>query len=429
MNPSPVNTVLDVTSAALSTQHVPEPLKQRSLAYQTVAVIGLGYVGLPTALLYAQRGFRVKGVDVSPRVLSLIAEGRVPEAYPELTPWWREVSALETFEVSDTPTEADMFVITVPTPWDKATHTCDLGAVNAAVDAIVPVLRKGNIVVLESTVPPGTTRNDIQPKIEAAGFVVGQDIHLCFSPERILPGNTLHELIHNDRVLGGTTLESALLTKSILSRAIDGDIYITNDITAEFCKLAENTYRDVNIALANELSRVADHLGVNIQEALPIINHHPRVNLHRPGIGVGGHCIAVDPWFFVEAAPELTPLIATARQVNDSMPAVSARKLLQQVSHLKNPRIALVGLTYKPDVADVRESPALEIVNILRQQGVDVITYDPLLPDYVGMTLYDAAQGADLLAVLVNHSVIQAEISLNRHKLLGMMRTPLIRVF
>jgi UDP-N-acetyl-D-mannosaminuronic acid dehydrogenase len=198
---------------------------------------------------------------------------------------------------------------------------------------------------------------------------------------------------------------------------------------AEMIKLAEEGYRDVNIALANELSLVANHLGVNIQEVLPIINHHPRVNLHRPGIGVGGHCIAVDPWFFVEAAPHLTPLIATARLVNDHMPEVVACQILDRLNGVPHPRIALIGLTYKPDVADVRESPALAIVQLLRNQGYDVVTYDPLLPDYAHLSLYQVVEGADIAAILVNHSVIKAELSLNRHTILAQMRTPQILTF
>lgn len=408
------------------------PLSQpltNSRTYQTVTVMGLGYVGLPTALLYAKRGFQVHGVDVSSRVLNLIESGQIPQIYPELADWWHEVETNHAFHVSSTPIASDVFIITVPTPWNHTTRQCDLGAVKSAVEAILPVLTKGNVIILESTVGPGTTRNVIQPMIEAEGFVVGTDIHLCFSPERVLPGNTVQELVKNNRVLGGTTLESAMLAKDILGRVIEGEIYVTNDVTAEFCKLAENTYRDVNIALANELSLVAESLGVNIQEALPIINQHPRVNLHRPGIGVGGHCIAVDPWFFVEAAPDLTPLIATARQVNDRMPQVCVEKLLAKVAHINAPKIVAAGLTYKPDVGDTRESPALEVVRLLKERDVNVVAFDPLLPQDEGKTLATMAQGADLLVVLVQHSVFKAELSLHRHAILATMRTPQILVF
>jgi len=391
--------------------------------------MGLGYVGLPTALLYAKRGFQVHGVDVSSRVLNAIEAGRIPQMYPELASWWHEVEHNHAFHVSSTPIASDVFIITVPTPWDHDTHQCDLTAVKSAVSAILPVLTKGNVIILESTVGPGTTRNVIQPMIEAEGYVVGQDIHLCFSPERVLPGNTIQELVQNDRVLGGTTLESAMLAKEILGRVIEGEIYVTTDVTAEFCKLAENTYRDVNIALANELSLVAEKLGVNIQEALPIINQHPRVNLHRPGIGVGGHCIAVDPWFFVEAAPELTPLIATARAVNDGMPQVCVNKLMGKIAHIQNPKVVAAGLTYKPDVADTRESPAMEVVRLLKAQGVDVDEFDPMLPQFEGQSLQAKAQDADLLVVVVQQSAFKAELSLHRHAILNAMRTPQIIVF
>jgi UDP-N-acetyl-D-mannosaminuronic acid dehydrogenase len=302
--------------------------------------------------------------------------------------------------------------------------------VTAATESILPVLRKNNLVILESTVPPGTTRRLLKPLIEAqTGFVVGEDIFLCFSPERVLPGNTTHELIHNHRVIGGTTPEAALLGQAVLGRVMKGELFLTDDVTAEFCKLAENTYRDVNIALANELSILADEYGVDMSDARELINMHPRVNLLKPGIGVGGHCIAVDPWFFVEASPINTRLIATSRQVNDRMPEYTVQKILNEVGDIDQPRIGLVGLSYKPDVADTRESPAMRVVEILREKGVDVVTYDPLLPEYQGCTLLDAAQGADYLAVLVNHTEVQAVLATQRDAIENAMRTPRIRVF
>lgn len=406
-----------------------DDLFKKAQDYQSVCVIGLGYVGLPTALLYAQKGFRVHGVDINPEILSDIESNAIVGRFPELDPWWQYVCDSNTFTASAQAEPADIFLITVPTPLDKTSKACDMRAVDSAVKAILPVLQPGNIVILESTVPPGTTRQVIQPQIEALGFSVGEDIHLCFSPERILPGNTLYELLHNDRVLGGTTLESALLAKTILGRVIEGEIYVTDDITAEFCKLAENTYRDVNIALANELSLVADRLGINIHEALPIINRHPRVNLHQPGIGVGGHCIAVDPWFFVEAAPEATPLIATARGVNDGMPAVTVSKILKQVEGIRNPKIVLVGMTYKPNVADTRESPAIEIYEQLRALPVEVIAIDPLVPELSSLSIEAAAQEADLLVVLVNHNAVQTVLNDSRNDILARMRRPRIVSF
>ena len=405
-------------------------MRTRALAYRKICVMGLGYVGLPTALLFARNGFTVHGVDISPTVLENINQSRVGDVYPELGEWWESVDGKESFAASTQPVESDVFLITVPTPVHHENKTCDLNAVRAATNAILPVLKAGDLVVLESTVPPGTTRNILKPAIEAAtGLKVGKDIFLCFSPERVLPGNTTHELIHNHRVVGGTTPASAILGQALLERVIQGAIYVTDDITAEFCKLAENTYRDVNIALANELSVLADEYGIEMHEARELINMHPRVNLLKPGIGVGGHCIAVDPWFFVEQSPEVTQLIGTSRKVNDRMPSYSVEKILKDVAHLKNPRICAVGLTYKPDIGDTRESPALRVVELLQEKGVELVIYDPHVPEYAGKTLKEVVTGADYLAVLVNHTVVQAELVANRNEIEALMRTPLIRIF
>lgn len=411
-------------------------LSEQARAYHKICVLGLGYVGLPTAMMFARADnhtrFEVHGVDISPRILTAIQDDTVGHLYPELAPWWDSVKNQANFAASNQPVESDLFIITVPTPVHPATKRCDLTAVKAATQAILPVLKPGNIVILESTVPPGTTSHVLKPMIEAQGLTVGKDIHLCFSPERVLPGNTTHELIHNHRVLGATEPESAALAKAILSEVIQGEIYLTDDKTAEFCKLAENTYRDVNIALANELSMLADAHGIDMKEARPLINMHPRVNVLTPGIGVGGHCIAVDPWFFVEMDPLITQLIGTSRRVNDMMPGYSANKIAKAVENLEGidkPRICCVGLTYKPDVADTRESPAQEIVEILKEKGFDVVAYDPLLPEYQNQTLLDAVKDTDYLAVLVNHSAVQAELSINEALIKSRMRTPQIKVF
>lgn len=404
--------------------------KAKALALKDVCVIGLGYVGLPTALLFAQNGFSVQGVDISKTVLDNIANSRVGEVYPELADWWHAVESEGMFRASATPEPADVFLITVPTPVHPVDKTCDLSAVKAAMQSILPVLKPGNMVILESTVPPGTTRNVLKPMIEeGTGFSTTQDVFLCFSPERVLPGNTTHELVYNHRVVGGVTPEAAALGRAFFQRVIQGEIFSTDDVTAEFCKLAENTYRDVNIALANELSVLADEYGIDMSEARELINMHPRVNLLKPGIGVGGHCIAVDPWFFVEASPLNTRLIATSRQVNDRMPHYTVEKILKELSDIENPKICLAGLSYKPDVADTRESPALRVAELLREKGVNLVLYDPLLPEYRKLTLADAASGTDYLAVLVNHTPIQAALASDRVEIERRMRTPHIRVF
>jgi UDP-N-acetyl-D-mannosaminuronic acid dehydrogenase len=450
---APNPTMRDQTSASTSFQAIKESplagltesdkqaLQQRALAYSRVCVIGLGYVGLPTALLFARNGFSVQGVDISPRVLTMFAEDTVADAYPELAPWWHEVraqsqenvitAAKPTFRASQQPETADVFLITVPTPVHEIDKTCDLSMVRSAMASILPVLAPGNLVVLESTVPSGTTQRVLQSMIEMeTTLTVGKnpatDVYLCFSPERVLPGNTMDELVNNDRVIGGVTPQAAWLGHCLLSRVLKGRIDVTDAITAEFCKLAENTYRDVNIALANELSVLADEYGISITQARGIINRHPRVNLLQPGIGVGGHCIAVDPWFFVEASPMNTRLIAISRQVNDRMPFYTMERILKDVADLKNPRIVLAGLAYKPDVADTRESPAMRVVELLREAGMDVVAYDPLLTP---ATLAEQAQGADYLAILVSHTILRNELNTSRHAIEAVMQTPRIRVF
>jgi UDP-N-acetyl-D-mannosaminuronic acid dehydrogenase len=400
-------------------------------AYQTVCVVGLGYVGLPTALLFAINGLTVHGVDINPQVLARLAQSGLGESHPDLADWWGQARAAGRFSASVQPQPADVFLITVPTPVHAHNKNCDLSMVQAAIESILPHLRPGNLVVLESTVPPGTTRKLLKTLIEErTALKVGDNLFLCFSPERVLPGNALkHELVHNRRVIGGINEASALLGKAFLQRVMQGELCTTTDMTAEFCKLAENTFRDVNIALANELSILADDYGVNMAEARELINMHPRVNLLRPGIGVGGHCIAVDPWFFVEASPLNTQLIATSRRVNDRMPAYTVEKILLDVAEIELPRLCLVGLTYKPDVTDARESPAMTIVQILREKGLDVIAYDPLLNTHPGQNLVDVATGCDYLGVLVGHTLVLDTLPRQRTEIEAAMHTPLIRVF
>jgi len=419
----------------LSSEADIKALKEVAHSYKRVCVIGLGYVGLPTALLFAQNGFQVQGVDISPRVLSMLTDGKVPHCYPELTEWWQTVAGNDQFSSSNKPEEADVFLITTPTPVHNEDKTCDLSMVRSAVESLLPVLRPGNLVILESTVPPGTTRRLLKPLLETSGLVVepgpDQSLYLCFSPERVLPGNTTQELLHNDRVIGGYGQAATIIGQAFLMRVLKGRIDVADDITAEFCKLAENTYRDVNIALANELSILANEYGICIQQAREIINRHPRVNLLKAGIGVGGHCIAVDPWFFVEASPENTQLIATSRQVNDRMPSYTADRILQTIGKLgaSKPKVVLAGLAYKANICDTRESPAMRVVEILRSAGADVMAYDPLLPEFKNTTLEMMAKDADYLGILVPHDILVDDLKQNHAQIKATMRTPYIQAF
>lgn len=371
-------------------------------------MIGLGYIGLPTASTFAQNGIKVTGVDSNPDVVDSLRHGHVHIYEPGLG----EVvtSALDSgnLSVSEKPVEADAFIIAVPTPFygDKK---ADLSFVKSAAESILPVLRAGNLVILESTSPPLTTTNIVKPILEKSGLKAGKDFKLAYSPERVLPGQILKELIENARVIGGVDRASAEAGRDLYTIFVKGEIILTDATTSEMVKLMENTYRDVNIAIANEFSRLADHFGVDVWEAIQIANRHPRVKILNPGPGVGGHCISVDPWFFVEAAPELTPLIHTARRVNDSQPEFVLKTVKKHLGDIKGKRIAVLGLAFKPDVDDLRESPAIEVVHLLLNEGATVTTFEPFKPDFqvegaqTAATLNETIKQADMILLLVGH--------------------------
>ena len=283
-------------------------------------------------------------------------------------------------------------------------------AVTAATEAILPCLRPGNLVVLESTSPPRTTVDLVKPILERSGLKASRDFYLCYSPERVLPGQILRELIENARVVGGLTPDSARAGHDLYSTFVKGEIIETDATTAEMVKLMENTTRDVNIAIANEFSRLAEKFGVDVWEAIGLANRHPRINILHPGPGVGGHCISVDPWFFVESAPELTPLIYQARQVNDEQPHFVVEKVRQALGSLKGKKVAALGLAYKPDVDDLRESPAAEVVHLLQKEGALVKAWEPFKPNSnlagidMALSLDDSIREADLILLLVRHT-------------------------
>jgi UDP-N-acetyl-D-mannosaminuronic acid dehydrogenase len=387
--------------------------------FNKICVLGLGYIGLPTASTFAARGIEVVGVDINPHVVETLGRGELHIHEPGL----REVveSALRSgnLTVSARPEEADAFLIAVPTPFheDKFDEyegrrykLADMGAVIAATEAIVPYLRMGNLVILESTSPPRTTIDLVQPILEQSDLKAGSDFFLCYSPERVLPGQILRELIENARVVGGVTPESARAGRDLYATFVKGQIVETDATTAEMVKLMENTTRDINIAIANEFARLAEKFGVDVWEAIRLANLHPRIDILSPGPGVGGHCISVDPWFFVETAPELTPLIYNARKVNDDQPNFVVKRVKESLGELSGKRIAVLGLAYKPDVDDLRESPAVEVVYMLQKQGAQVKAWEPFKPQAglksIDMTLNleDAIADADALLLLVKHT-------------------------
>jgi len=391
--------------------------------YKKICVLGLGYIGLPTASTFATNGLQVVGVDVNPHVLETLRNGGVHIHEPGLRTLVEAALKSGKLTVSEKPEEADAFIIAVPTPFyeDKfgdyngqKYKLADMRAVTSATEAILPVLRKGNLVVLESTSPPCTTVDLVAPILEKSGLKAGVDFYLAYSPERVLPGQILRELIENARVIGGVTPAAAQAGRDLYAIFVKGEIVQTDATTAEMVKLMENTYRDVNIAIANEFSRLAERFGVDVWEAIKIASLHPRVKILNPGPGVGGHCISVDPWFFVEAAPDITPLIYNSRKVNDAQPHYVVELTRRALGSLNGKQIAALGLAFKPDVDDLRASPATEVIHLLQKEGAAVKAFEPFKPeaDLPGITavptLEAALKEAEVVLLLVNHTELRA---------------------
>ena len=384
-----------------------------------ICVIGLGYIGLPTAAMFASKGHAVVGVDKNDAIISALNRGEVIIEEDQLADFVKDAVAQGNLRGSLEPETADAFIIAVPTPITAA-QKADMRFVEAAVHEITPFLRQGNLVILESTSPIGTVDELICPILATSGLAIGSELFVGHSPERVIPGKILYELVHNSRIAGGINQESAAKIADLYRCFVEGEIYLTNARTAELCKLAENTFRDINIAYANELALICEQSGINVWEAISLCNNHPRVNIHQPGPGVGGHCIAVDPWFIVEKQPETARLIHQARLINDHMPEVVAGKILDLVKQQAAPRVTILGVTYKPNVDDMRESPILAILAQLKSTNIEVIAQDPFATGYQG-DLYQAAAGSDLVVLGVNHDQYR-QIDLSR--LAKVMRTP-----
>ena len=379
---------------------------------QTVCVVGLGYIGLPTAVVMAQAGLRVVGVDVSPEAVRAVNSAVPHIVEPDLESALREAVASGRLTAQAEPTHADAFFLCVPTPFRASGDipSPDLSYVFAAGRSIAPFLRDGSVVVLESTSPVGTTEKLAKALADAAP---GVRFHAAYCPERVLPGRILHELVHNDRIVGGLTPEAAEAAASIYRAFVRGGIHLTDARTAEMAKLVENSYRDVNIAFANELSMICEREGIDVWELIALANRHPRVNILQPGCGVGGHCIAVDPWFLVDAHPDLARLIHSARRVNDNKPEWVVAQVMRRVAQLRQqgrePLVACLGLAFKPDINDFRESPALRIYRTLAAEGLRVVAVEPFAtgsakPDAQLVELETALETADVLVGLVAHT-------------------------
>ncbi len=380
-----------------------------------ITVLGLGYIGLPTAIMFANHNQKVLGVDVNPQVVNLLQKGQVHIEEPGLQGALNQAIEQGNFHVGLIPKAADVFIIAVPTPNnDDLLKSCNLDYVLSAVEMTLPCLKKGNTVIVESTIAPRSMEDYIKPVIENAGFTIGEDIFLVHCPERVLPGQVIHELVHNNRIIGGMTEACAAAGKAVYSVFVKGELLETSAAVAEMSKLMENTYRDVNIALSNELAKVCDRIDINALEVIELANKHPRVNLHSPGPGVGGHCLAVDPYFIAAKAPEESPLIQMARGINTSMPEYVIEKVSMALADKIHPKITVMGLTYKGDIDDIRESPAIEIYQkLLARRDYQVVAYEPhIKADFIEPNLEVALENADLVLILADHSVfknLQAE--------------------
>jgi len=388
-----------------------------------ICVIGLGYIGLPTALLFATNGYDVVGVDINSDTVEKVNRKIIPFEEDGLEDLLAEVVDSRRFRASTTPENADVFVVAVPTPFDKENRMADMSYVIAATQSIVEFLKKDNLVILESTVPPGACEKCIAPILEGDGLKVIDDFYVAHCPERAIPGNTLYEMVNNDRMVGGMDIRSSELAKELYESFVVGDIHVTSIRTAEMIKLMENTYRVINIALANEFAQIAEEAGVNVWNAIELANKHPRVNILKPGPGVGGHCIAVDPWFLTEDSTK-SRIITLAREINDGMPVYVMHIVKDMLKDIKKPSVTIFGVAYKADVGDTRETPALKCIRLAEKEGFRVRVYDPHVAEgefeYPVLSMDDAISGSDCIVVLTDHSEFR---SLPSDRIGGLMRT------
>ncbi|GAA3596478.1 UDP-N-acetyl-D-mannosamine dehydrogenase [Agrococcus terreus] len=386
---------------------------------QTVCVVGLGYIGLPTAAILASHGHDVIGVDVNPRHVDEVNEGRVPFIEPDLETVVAGAVARGRLHAQAHMPWADAYIVAVPTPFAD-TYDVDPRHIKAAAEAIAPQLRGGELIILESTSPPGLTEQMGQYILDARPDLTLEPgehntLYLAHCPERVLPGRVMIEIVDNDRIIGGVTDEAAIKARDLYATFCKGELLITDARTAEMAKLVENSYRDVNIAFANELSIISDRLGIDVWELIELANHHPRVNILQPGPGVGGHCIAVDPWFIVAAAPEEAKLVRLAREVNDAKPDFVLEKVMSKAAKFREPVIAALGIAFKADIDDLRESPSKAIVErlagevehaklLIAEPNVDALPSSLAdRPNVELASVEDAIERADIVLVLVDH--------------------------
>jgi len=382
---------------------------------KSVSVIGLGYIGLPTAALLASKGYMVKGMDINEYVVETINKGEIHIVEPDLDAYVRSAVANGKLKAYSEVQAGDIYIICVPTPFhaDSELPKPNVNYVREAAESISPHVKGGDIVILESTSPVGTTEM-VRDVLQKNGVNISA-IFIAYCPERVLPGKIMSELVRNDRVIGGINEVSTRVVADFYRNFVQGEILETEAQTAEMCKLTENSFRDVNIAFANELSMICANNGVDVWELIKLANHHPRVNILQPGTGVGGHCIAVDPWFIVSSDQKNSKLIKQAREVNDSKPDWVVEKIFQEAknSGKANPQIACLGLAFKPDIDDLRESPASVVASSLVALGLRVVCVEPNIEahtDFLMTSLDDALKNADVIAILVGHKEFRSEV-------------------
>jgi len=377
-----------------------------------VCVIGLGYIGLPTAALLANRGYDVHGVDIVKDVVDTINRGEIHIVEPDLDTFVKAAVNSGRLKADTKPAEADVFIIAVPTPFYKQGYDIPTPNIDYVIDAtksIAPYIKEGNIIILESTSPVGTTEK-VAEVLKENGVDI-EKIYIAHCPERVLPGKIMQELVENDRIVGGINKKSTKKAAEFYKTFVTGEVLETDAKTAELCKLTENSFRDVNIAFANELSLICDKFGINVWELRELANRHPRVNILYPGVGVGGHCIAVDPWFIVADAKNEAKLIKTAREVNTYktewvIEKIKNEALKFEIENKRKPKIACMGLAFKPDIDDLRESPALYIVKRLISENLDILPVEPNIKEFDEFKIYDykeAINEADIIVFLVGH--------------------------
>jgi UDP-N-acetyl-D-mannosaminuronic acid dehydrogenase len=375
-----------------------------------ICVIGLGYIGLPTSAMFATHGCEVIGVDVNKKVVEALNRGEITIEEPYLDILVQAAVRSGNLRADTKPQEADVFIIAVPTPITND-KKADMSYVIAATEMITPYVRKGNIVVLESTSPTRTVEGLMLPILGKSELKLGDELYVGHSPERVLPGKILWELVNNNRIIGGINRVSAEKIRDLYRIFVNADIFLTTSTTAEMCKMMENTFRDVNIALANELAKICENIGINVWEVIELSNKHPRVNLHQPGPGVGGHCLAVDPWFIVEKNPELARIIELSRNTNDNMPHHVLNRIDEVLESIQGTKkVAVLGITYKPNIDDMRESPIVELIELMDEREDYIVSvYDPYVSThkYQAKDIIDASKNSDLILLAVNHDAFK----------------------